>query len=88
MFSPGVQLLAASLLQLHGWMFACPAHCLLLLVPLQVGTALHVSAVSNSIFSRCSGGAGKGLPAKSQVVCGRFLETQQNHTVFGLQLIL
>lgn len=46
-------------------MFACPAHCLLLLVPLQVGTALHSSAISKSIFSRCSGGAGKGLPANS-----------------------
>lgn len=39
MFSPGVQLLATPLLQLQGWMFACPAHCLVLLVPLQVGTA-------------------------------------------------
>lgn len=40
--SAGAQLLAAPLL--HGWMFACPAHCLWLLLPLQMGTALHGSA--------------------------------------------
>lgn len=32
-------------------MFACPAHCLLLLVPLQVGTALHGSATVSWGFS-------------------------------------
>lgn len=31
-----------------GWVFACPAHCLLLLVPLQVGTAFLPSAAAFS----------------------------------------
>lgn len=55
--SPGAQLLAVPLLQLDGWMFACPAHCLLLLVPLQVGTALHGSATAKAF----SAGVVEGL---------------------------